>query len=111
MTVFPLRDAEECQKVAGSKAGGVGPEKRQEEQFGEIFVTAAKSWQVTNGPLDGMLNLRETTFKKKQASLVDFIDTEVTKFKEKTGTKEVPACFISKGYNYGEDHVARVSDS
>lgn len=72
VTACPLRDVEESQKVAGSKAGGVGPHKTLEEQFAEVFVTAAKSWQVQNGSLDGMMKMREETFKKKQASLVDF---------------------------------------
>jgi len=101
-TVFPLRNVEECQKVAGSKAGGIGPDKTQEEEFTEVFVSAAKSWQVTSGPLDGMMKMREETFKKKQASLLDFIDEEVTKHKERTGAEKLPACIPSKGYNYGE---------
>ena len=98
-SVLPLRNAEESQKTAGSKAGGVGPEKTQEEEFAEAFVSAAKSWQVTNGPLDGMLKMREETFKKKQASLVNFIDKEVMKHKKDKGAQELPACCFSKGYN------------
>ncbi|KAK4695683.1 hypothetical protein P7C71_g2118, partial [Lecanoromycetidae sp. Uapishka_2] len=95
-----LRDVGECQKVAGSKAGGVGPDKTREEEFAEVFVAAAKSWQVTNGPLDGMLRLREKTFKKKQASLVDFIDEELIKHKDKTGSIGLPDSIVSEGFNY-----------
>lgn len=46
VTACPLRDVEESQKAAGSKAGGVGPHKTFEELFAEVFVAAAKSWQV-----------------------------------------------------------------
>ena len=79
VTARPLRDVEQSPKAAGSKAGGVGAPRTLEELFAEVFVAAAKSWQVRNGSLDGMMRMREGTFKKKQASLVDFIDEEVAR--------------------------------
>lgn len=88
--------------MARSKAGGIGPDKTQQERFAGIFVAAAKSWQVTNGPLDGMMKMREETFRKKQASLVTFIDQEVTKHKDETGAQELPACSPSEAYNYDQ---------
>lgn len=99
ITASPLRDVEESQKEAGSKAGGVGPHKTEEELFAEIFVAAAKSWQVRNGPLDGLMKMREETFKKKQASLVDFIDEEVARKKKARGVEELPADILRGGFN------------
>lgn len=91
VTASHLRDVEESQKTAGSKLGGIDPGKSEEELFVEVFVAAAKSWQVRNGPLDDMMKMREETFKKKQASLVDFIDEEVARMKKVTGVEELPA--------------------
>lgn len=99
----PLGDVEESQKVAGSKAGGVGPHKTYEEQFAEVFVAAAKSWQVRNGSLDGIMKMREETFKKKQADLVDFIDGEVARNKKATGVEAIPQPTAREGFDHERD--------
>lgn len=103
VTACPLRDVEESQKAAGSKAGGVDPHKTFEELFAEDFVAAATSWQVRNGPLDGMMKMQEETFKKKQASLVDFHDEEIARKKKATGVEELPAGANREGFNHESD--------
>ena len=103
VTTCHLCDVEESQKVAGSKAGGVGPHKTYDELFAEVFVAAAKSWQVKNGPLDIMMKMREETFKKRQASLVDYIDEEVARKKKATGVDELPDGTDREGFNHDSD--------
>ena len=103
LTACPLRDVEQSQKAAGSKAGGVGAPKTPEELFAEVFVAAAKSWQVRNGPLDGMMRMREETFRKRQAGLVDFIDGEVARMKKAMGAEELPVGADRAGFNHESD--------
>ena len=62
-----------------------GCTKTIEEEIAEVFVAAATSWQVVNGPLNATLNamlkLREDHFVSKQAGLLDFIDRRVREHK------------------------------
>ena len=65
-----------------------GCTKTIEEEIAEVFAAAATSWQVVNGPLNAMLELREDHFVRKQAGLLDFIDRRVREHKARLGEEQ-----------------------
>lgn len=92
-----LRKIEECQKEASEKAER--SEKTQEESFAEVFVAAAKLWEMENGAFEAMLKAREGVFETKQAGLLSAIEAAVIKHKEETQIMALPEAEISKGFN------------
>ena len=52
--------------------------KAQNGELVKSFALAWESWQVENGALSAVLELREGTFRKRQEELLDFIDERIS---------------------------------
>ncbi len=96
-TVHPLCSVEEWNRKASNKANGV--EKTQEEEFGEVILIAAKSWERANGPFEAMLKSRNVIFERKQAALLNYIEEAVKKHKEEMRITTLPEAEVSEGFN------------
>lgn len=93
----PLRNIGECKKRISKKSKGRA--RTQEEQFAEVFVSAAKSWQVQYGPFEAMLKTKEENFKRKQAGLLDCIEEAVKGHKKEMEVETLPEAEVSEGFN------------
>ena len=84
--IHPLNNINNSQNPVPKARNTCGSTLNRKDEFAEVFLSAAESWQIENGLLDAMLKLREDAFERTQTSLSDFFDRRVRE--RKAGSEE-----------------------